>query len=293
MRNHQILPRAAALMLALCSSSFAQWQCSLNTVRGTWAFQGHGTAMMILPGASAPAPVPYASVGVMKVDNQGRYTAHATISVGGRVQDADLAGSLQVNADCTATQTCTGGTMQCADRLVVLDYGNEMRGMPTQSPLGPAAGLVSFRRMTWGDWGPQCTAGMVRGVYAGWREGTVIMPVPGQSQPVPLPFSGIVRFAVHSGGTVTAASTASMGGTIVEFEFPKASLLVNPDCTATLDYVAASKQFPGMTFPGVSKFIVLNFGNDLMGLDTHSSSGSPIVIENDRRISIMPMASDR
>jgi len=284
MRHFRAFAGVAALLLPLCSSSFAQ--CSLATVRGTWAYQGHGTAMMSIPGSSSPVPVPFTGLGIGKIDFQGRYTVHATMSAGGQVQDVDFSGSIQVNPDCTATDTYTSGSVQGADRLIILDYGNEMRSMPTKFPLGPFAGMFTLRRIAWGD--AYCTSNMVRGTYAGWREGTLMMPVPGQPQPVPLPFSALVSFTVQSGGTVTAASTASMGGSIVGFEFPKASLQVNGDCTATLNWNAVSKQFPGQTFTGTLKYIVLNYGNELMGMDTQSSSGSSIVIENDKRISMMP-----
>jgi hypothetical protein len=79
-----------------------------------------------------------------------------------------------------------------------------------------------------------------------------------------------------------------MGGSIVDFDMSKASLQVNPDCTATLNVSAVSKQFPGQTFTSTLKYIVLNYGNELIGLDTQGSAGSSIVIESDKRISMMP-----
>jgi len=287
MRNHRTVLFAVAVLLAFCSSSFAQ--CSSATVRGTWAYQALGTVMMSVPGSAAPMAVPFAGLGIMKIDYQGRYTVQATMSAGGQVQDVADSGSMQVNSDCTATDTYTYGPALGTDRLIILDNGNEMRSMPTQAPIGPMAGIAYYRRLAWGD--AQCTTDMVRGAYAGWRQGTVMMPVSGQSQPVSLPFSALVTFTVQPGGNGTAASTASMGGSIVNFEFSKASIQVNPDCTAILNWSAGSKQFPGQTFTGTLKYIVLNYGNELMGLDTSSSGGASIVIENDKRVSMMPLAS--
>jgi len=284
--HYRSFARAAALLLPLCSSSFAQWQCSMATVLGTWGYQSRGTVMMNVPGSSDPVPVPFTGLGIEKIA-QGRYTVHATMSAGGQVQDVDFSGSIQVNPDCTATDTYTFGSVQGADRLVILDNGNEMRSMPTKFPLGPFAGVFYFRRLAWGD--AQCTSDMVRGTYAGWREGTLMMPVSGQSQPVPLPFSALVTFTVQHGGTVTAASTASMGGSVVDFEMPKASLQVNPDCTATLNWSGYPKGFPGQTSTGTLKYIVLNYGDELIGMDTQGSSGSSIVIESDKRISLIPI----
>src|SRR5512140_2785317 len=107
MRHHRTFVCAAAFVLSLCSPSFAE--CSLNTVRGTWAFQGRGTGFINVPGSSTPMPAPFVALGTVKIDNQGRYTAHGTASAGGQVQDADWSGSIQVNPDCTATDTYTYG----------------------------------------------------------------------------------------------------------------------------------------------------------------------------------------
>ncbi len=290
MRHCRTLTGAAALLLPLCSYAFPE--CSLNTVRGTWAYQGRGTVMMNLPGSSTPVPVPFTGLGIGKIDYQGRYTFHATTSAGGQVQDVDVAGSIQVNPDCTATNTYTSGSVQGADRLIILDGGNEMRSMPTKFPLGPFAGMFYFRRVAWGE--AQCGGYMVRGVYAGPREGTQMMPVSGQSQPVPVPFSAIHTATFQYRGTGTAASTASLGGTIADFEFPATSIAVNPDCTATMKYTGTSAQFPGQTFTGTVKYIVLNYGNELIGMDTEANTGLPaVVLDNLKRISMTPMVPNR
>jgi hypothetical protein len=291
MRHHRIFAAGtAAVLLPLCSSCFAQLPCSSDTVRGTWAYQGHGTVMMNLPDSSGPAPVPFAALGIEKIDYQGRYTVHATISVGGKVEDLDYSGSIQVKPDCTATDTYTSGSVQGADRLVILDNGTEMRSMPTTFPLGPFAGTFDFRRVSWGE--AQCDGNMIHGVYAGPRDGTQMMPVAGQ--PVPVPFSAIHTATFRHDGTGTAESTASLGGTIVDFEFPKVTIAVNADCTATMNYTGISKQFPGQTFTGSVKYVVLNSGNELIGMDTEANTGLPaVVLDNLNRIFMTPAAPDR
>lgn len=292
MRHYRTFARAAALLLPLCSPSFAQWRCSSYSVRGTWAYQGHGTVMMQIPGSSSPVPVPFAGLGIMKVDNQGRYTVHGTTSAGGQVQDVDFSGSIQVNPDCTATATHASGSVQSTDRMIILDGGNEMQSMPTKFDLGPFAGLFYFRRIAWGE--AHCGDYMVRGVYAGPRDGTQMVPVAGQSQPVPVPFSAIHTATFHNGGTGTGASTASLGGTIVDFEFPSISIAVNPDCTATMKYTGVSRQFPGQTFTGAVKYIVVNYGNELIGIDTEANTGLPaVVLDNLKRISMVALVPDR
>ena len=76
---------------------------------------------------------------------------------------------------------------------------------------------------------------------------------------------------------------------IVNFEFPKISVHVNPDCTATMNYTGVSKQFPGQTFTGSLKYVVLNNGDELLGLDTQGTGSLPIVLEDMKRISMAPL----
>ena len=248
--------------------------------------------MMSPPGSSVPVPVPLSGLGIGKIDDRGNYTLHATMSAGGQVQDVAYSGSISVNPDCTATSTYKSGAQQGTDRLVILDYGNTMNAMPTQFPLGPFAGVFYLRRIAWYE--AQCVDAMVRGVYAGPREGTQMMPAAGSSQLTAIPFAAIHTATFDGRGTGKATSTASMGGTIVEFEMPTVSMAVNPDCTATMKYSATSKQFPGQAFAGAVRFIVLSYGNELIGMDTEASPGVPaVVLDNLRRISMTPAVSDQ
>ena len=97
--------RRTVLAFSLCSVCFAQ--CSLNTVRGTWGYYSQGTLMMNLPGGSGPVPVPYAGLGLEKIDNQGQFTVQGSLNAGGQVQAVNFTGSIQVNPDCTSTDTYT------------------------------------------------------------------------------------------------------------------------------------------------------------------------------------------
>lgn len=292
MRHHHTFAGAAALLIALGSPSFAQWRCSSNTIRGTWAYQGRGTVMMLSPGSASPVPVPVTALGVGKIGSDGHYTIHANLSAGGQIQVVEFSGSIQVSSDCTATANYTSGSLEGTDRLIILAGGNEMYAMPTKFPLGPFAGVFTLRRVAWGE--ARCGSYMVRGVYAGPREGTQMVPVPGQSQPAAVPFSAIHTATFQNGGTGNGESTASLGGTIVDFDFSGLSMVVNPDCTASMKYTATSKQFPGQTFTGTIQYVVLDSGSELIGMDTEANTGLPaVVLDNLKRISTAPRASER
>ena len=121
-------------------------------------------------------------------------------------QSRILRTAVQVNPDCTATVTYTSGSLQGADLVVILDYGNVMHSIPTRFPLGPFSGIFNLRRIA--SYQAQCGGYLVRGVYAGSREGSQMVPVAGQSQPAAVPFSAIHTATFENGGIGTAASTA-------------------------------------------------------------------------------------
>lgn len=290
MRHHRTFACAAALLTAFGSRSFAQ-PCSQATVRGTWGFQGRGTAMVTLPNVSTPLPAPFVALGILKIDSQGRYTAHGTAVSGAQIQDADWSGSIQVNPDCTATDTYTYGPVQSADRFVILDNGNEMRAVPTKFFAGPTAAVYSFRRISSGE--PHCTGDMVRGVYGGSGEGTYMIPVAGQLAPTP--FSAVVSMTFqplgfHPIGSATVATTASFAGIITDMRSSSVSMVVNPDCSAALEWTA---QLGGQTATGAARYIVLDNGNELIGVAIEDSRGLPVEIENHKRISMSPAALGR
>lgn len=287
--SHDIVRRFAitvALLLAISSPAFAL--CTPHLVRGAWAFQNQGSVMMPAPGYPMPVPVPFASLGIMDIDAQGSFALRATISVGGQVQDIETSGTLEVNHDCTLTATdALGGTAQG----MILNEGREMRMMATAFPLGPSTNMAYFRRIARG--GPRCSNATVRGVYRGTGVGTFMVPVPGQPQPVPMPFSGMFTsvFDGEGGGDVTA--TSSLAGTIADVTFSDVSMIVNRDCTATLRYTGVVAQLPGQVFSGTLKYIVLDHGDQLIGMEVESNIGLPIELESHTRVSRMRPGVER
>lgn len=130
---------------------------------------------------------------------------------------------------------------------------------------------------------------MVRGVYGGTSEGHFVMSIPGQPPPVPTPFSAIVSMTLSPDGTGTIATTSSLAGRVSDLVWPDVSMTVNSDCTAILE---RKTQYAGQPVEGTVKYIVLNHGNELIGMETGNSTGSPIRLESYKRIFIAPVSPD-
>jgi hypothetical protein len=283
---HRIVVRAFPLLSLLSYGCFAQ--CSLDTVRGTWGYYGRGTLMMKGANTPDPAPVPFLGLGIQRIDAQGQYTLEGTLNVGGQIQPAAGGGSIQVNPDCTATDTYalpgipgTGG-----DRLVILDNGKEMRLMGTTGVLGPAVSMAYYRRISSGE--PHCTSEMVHGVYMGTQDGIFLTAAPGQSQPVSLPYSGIWAIAYQWDGSGTGAATTTVPGTILDWSFPEMPITVKSDCTASMTWKAIPKGSSRVS-TGSESVLVLNDGDELWVLQTQNSASGSFAIGIYKRISMLPV----
>jgi hypothetical protein len=276
----------ALVLSLLCSGCFAQ--CSLDTIRGTWGYYGRGTLMMKVAGSSDSAPVPFLGLGIQRIDAQGQFTLQGTFNAGGQIQPATGSGTIQVNPDCTATDTYSlpGFPGTGVDRLLILDHGNEMRLMGTTGVMGPAVSMAYYRRISWGE--PYCTSDMVHGVYAGTQDGTVLMPALGQSPPVSTPYFGIFALTFQWDGSGTGVATTTVPGTVVDWSFPEMPLTVNSDCTATMTWSGTPKGSSRMS-TGSDNVLVLNGGDELWTLQTQNSASTPIVFATFKRISTLPV----
>jgi hypothetical protein len=282
--------QVALLALAFCS--FGAAQCSLETVRGSWAVYGQLTIMMTVAGSSQPVPVPYAELYVATIDAQGNLSWKGMASVGGMVSGAKGTGTIAIAPDCTGTETFSieGVPGQGVERLVVLNNGTEVRGMVTTGILGKPIGIEYWRRMSWGD-APVCAENVVHGVYQGTYDGYVMMKTsPDQAQPVPVPVSVIVAAGTDYQGNVAGGGTISVGGTIQDFTFPNSTFQVNPDCTGTVhrNILLKGSSAP-LPVQDIDQFVVLNGGEELILLNVQEALGSPIAIGNLKRTGMMPI----
>ena len=74
--------------------------CDATTLRGQFAFRGHG----VVPSGPPPAPfVPFGVVGMLTLDGEGNLTNQSTASNNGVILSGLRLGSYTVNEDCTGT----------------------------------------------------------------------------------------------------------------------------------------------------------------------------------------------
>jgi hypothetical protein len=103
-------------------------QCSTAGAAGKWAYTYTGTIF------TQNGPLPAASVGHFDGDVSGHFSGSQTRSVAGSSGVEDIAGTLSVNRDCTATATISvyvnGQVQRTAVLAVVFDKNmNHARGI--------------------------------------------------------------------------------------------------------------------------------------------------------------------
>ena len=304
MRDHVMhygsFARTALLTAALCSSLGAQAPCSIETVRGVWVeTTGVGTAMVAAPGSAQPVPAPVTALGMYSIDEQGRLTGWFNIMLAGNYSDATIAGRVAVNSNCTGTIRFTVTPLgapgplpgEGAFRILVLDNGNEIRAMSVADFPMKYTGVETHRRIVRNSQAePSCTAETVRGTYGTAAEGIILKAVPGQTQPVPAPYSGIGAIAIDGEGGITGGSTASIAGELMESELADASLQVLPDCTGHISYRLRPKGAPAALPGGISKVVILDNGDEIRALEIQlpMGIGMPLLPSVSKRISKEP-----
>ena len=123
--NKTTLTLVAIVLLSLTPGLFAA--CSNLTTAGDWAYTYAGTIL-------ANGALPAASVGHYTQDKDGNITGSQTRSVAGSSGVEDIAGTVSVNKDCTATATIdvlvNGQLQRTAVLALVYDSSsNHMRGI--------------------------------------------------------------------------------------------------------------------------------------------------------------------
>ena len=160
---------AVVIAVSLCSVLSAQpWfltpSCSVNSVRGTWAFAELGWTVPTGSGSSAVAS-PVTVIGAFSVDNSGKMTGSGTTTsaVGipgtpipaGEILDFDFTGTVEITPDCTGVLKYsiqlkgTPGPLpgQFIERFVYSPYKDELLSMSIQSPLSKPLWIGRYTRL--------------------------------------------------------------------------------------------------------------------------------------------------
>jgi len=131
--------------------------CSIDTIRGTYAFQYDGAIMMAVPGMPQPVPVVGALIGVGSIGYRGQTSGRGSASIGGEAMEFEFSGSpgaTIVNRDCTATSKWmmpipgTDVPGEGMDKMVILDGGDEIWTMIAKGVLGAPIILGKWTRIS-------------------------------------------------------------------------------------------------------------------------------------------------
>lgn len=271
-------------------------RCTQDSVVGSYAIAAQGNMLITPAGAAQPLSVPIANLALVSVDSQGRMAGQGFGSLGGTVSQTPGAGSIQVNPDCTAIVTTAAGTKSID---IVLDQGQEIRGLMTQAPAGKPVVQGAGRRICRFGSHPffcnarfqtvfrpaECSAADVRGVYAVTYQGTYMVSQPGVTQPVPVPSLITALATVDYEGRLSGRGTATMAGDPQDYQILNGQVAVQPDCSAT---VQMSVSTGSLTDQGKSWVVVLDGGNELWAIQTESLAGKPVLAGVWRRLSAIP-----
>ncbi|KAA0255619.1 hypothetical protein FBQ97_02930 [Acidobacteria bacterium ACD] len=117
--------------------------CSATGVAGDWGYTKTGT--LFLPTGATP----FATLGILSLDESGNLTGVNTGSVGGNVSADVLTGTFQVNPDCTGTATVevhapSGALLRTIGMSLVVDEdASHLRGIVTSLVLPSGVSLPS------------------------------------------------------------------------------------------------------------------------------------------------------
>jgi len=138
--------------------------------------------------------------------------------------------------------------------------------------VGAAPGLAQPRR---------CAQHMVVGTYALAVQGSTLMTLPGQSLPASLPFASLAIVSIDGEGVMTGIGKAALAGRVGE-SVVSGHIHVNADCTADVTTGVGT----------ASTDVIVDNGEELIGLMIEFPAGKPALMGTARRISRAPLSVD-
>lgn len=116
----KLLIKALFIGVLSIAALYAEPACSLQTVRGTYAFATSGNAVI------NQQIYFFAATGRLKADGAGKLTAKDTSSTNGEIQRRAYSGSYVVAADCTGSIKFVVGDQEANFDIVMSPDGKEL-----------------------------------------------------------------------------------------------------------------------------------------------------------------------
>jgi hypothetical protein len=146
------MKRVILTMLLLCGVAVAQSNCTMETVRGTYAVSYLGWLTI----EGLPAPIPGVIFGVASIDWNGAISGVASVGGLGPVTDYLVTGTAKVNPDCTGALTLSVQPKDKStppetevDRIIVFPQDKEIRVVVSNLGAGVYPALLgTWKRMS-------------------------------------------------------------------------------------------------------------------------------------------------
>jgi hypothetical protein len=280
----------------------AQSVCSIQNLAGTYAFYSEGNTYMTPEGATQPALVPFAEVGLAYIKGDGTATGWATASMGGQPTDLEIVdGKVQIGANCAGkfrSKLRVKGTNiilpQEVIRFLAADNSAPLTLHSTmlQGPMPNTSTVDTSRwvRISYQD-SPQaiCSARLLNGTFVVDGMATVFTTMEDKSV-VPVPMTWTMMGSLKDGAWTAAENAAAMRSIvpIPPMAMGQTSLDLDPTCTGVFKFkfndYATGAPLPGQ---GIERFVVIPSGDDVIVKAVYLQGilGKPTGLETWTRIS--------
>ncbi len=133
-----------ALALAVSSGVYAQTNCSIGVISGTYIYSGDGW-VATAPGTLAPT----SAIGLLTIDSDGMVTGTYTQSIAGTVTTGAIKGSATIAPDCSGTikYTLEYSTAAYEMRVVVVPQAGDIHALFSKTPTLATTMVCKFTRI--------------------------------------------------------------------------------------------------------------------------------------------------
>jgi len=257
--NAYRLTLAAAVLLGLAAPrAHAISGCSTSTLNGNYVMQFSGTSAPNLAasvgGVAVPAgiaqaartatinggssTVPANGVVRLSFDGNGLLWGNSSASLDGMWLQGSIGGQYAVNPDCTAAFTWTDATGAAENFSgVIVGQGDTTLILQTDAGTGVSGVLKRVRGF--------CQISDLAGTFGIQYSGTAVL--------TGSPYSSVGLLALDGQGNVSAAESRFASGASSTV-LSSGSIVINPDCSATLSLSSTGAAPGSMTLSGILSF---------------------------------------